>query len=674
MQRIDIVVGATFTADPLGDFAPLWSGVLGVDVGFSFTPFGQLHQQLLSADSVLRNSAAHKFVFVRWSDLAQAGDMESAASELTALLNGSGVTAWVVLFSEEADPSDQAANRILRSGLDPRFGVVEGNDIFALYGVASPFDETLEKTASIPFSMEGYGALSAAVVRRSYAAMRPPVKMVAVDCDDTLWDGVVGEDGVDGIRIGAGRQALQRRLSEQASLGRIVALLSKNDARDVDAVFSHRADMALALDDVLAREVNWRSKSENLSRITEEFGVGDDSVVFIDDNLLEIAEVNAAAPAVIAAAVPKGDAALVRFADHFWPFDGVPATKEDLTRTRMYREEAKRREQEKSATSLQAFIDSLDLDIDIAPAEEQDAPRLSQLTQRTNQFNLNLRRLTEEQLREWRSAPYNSLYRVSVRDRFGDYGIVGAIGVSVSGGDAVVELFLLSCRALGRGVEHRMAAFVGENAQAQGLSSVTFAYQVGPRNKPARTFLDALSASPSIAPQRLASTVFAPEAGKQTLETKAAKSSSSKTVRAVDWSRITGDLATGAGIASALAARLQRKRPSVPSPFVAPSPGLERDIADIWAQVLGVSPIGVRDPFTALGGASLHLVRVHSMLSRILGRDIELTMLFECATIEQLALRLQAATQAPAAERAAFMRGARSAHGRRLKAAREGLS
>jgi FkbH-like protein len=629
---------------------------------------------LLAADGVLRRSETAAFILIRWSDLAGTTPPTDAARELSQVLNSAGGHA-VVFLCPEGDADDTGvADSVLRATLDPRFEVVDAREIFDRYDVSEPHDASANAVASVPYTMEAFAAFSAAMMRRAYLALRPPVKMLAVDCDNTLWQGVVGEDGVRGVCIGAGRQKLQFHLKEQAKAGRILALLSKNEERDVLDVFGKRSEMALSLDDILACGVNWRAKSKNLRDIAGRFGVGEDAIVVLDDNALELAEIKSAAPAVSTAQVPDREDEIARFVDHFWPFDLGRATKEDETRLQMYREDAARLDEQRSAPSLKSFIDGLNLKVDIFAAGETDFARLSQLTQRTNQFNINLRRFGENDLRDWAAAAGCSLYGVSVGDRFGDYGVVGLIGLSEAGADTAVELFMLSCRALGRGVEHRMAAFAAAEALGNGAGSVSFDYLEGPRNEPARLFLTAIDALKTVAPDRLARLQYDPPMERSQEPEQKRNTKTSQPPPQADWRRIACELTSGAAILAAQETMARRARPALSSSFVAPAPGLERAIAIIWERVLGVAPVGANDPFAGLGGKSIQLVRIHSSLVEHLDKNIEFTQLFECATVAQLARRISQGETSPSLERAALMRAARRAHGQRLKAARGALS
>ena len=684
LRDLKLAIGASFTADALGEFAPLWSKVLGAPVEISIAPYGRLYQELLNPNGVLRDEGAQRFLFARRSDLAGGDDADAGLRELVETVNAA-VGRFTIFLCPDKDGPDASSGRALREHLGPGCAVIDVGEIFTRYRVAAPDDPEADAAADVPYAPEAFAALSAEMIRRASATARRPLKLIAVDGDNTLWRGVVGEDGIDGVAIDEGARALQRRLKALAENGVILALLSKNDERDVAEILARREDMVLGAEDLLAVGVNWRAKAENLEEIAERFGVGDDAILFLDDSPVEIAAMRAARPGVLVGQIPQTPDEIARFAEHFWLLDPPPATQEDRRRMEMYRDDAARHDAARAAPTLQAFFSNLDLKVEIAEAGAGDMARLAQLTQRTNQFNATLARFSEHELNAWAASQSRQLFGVRVRDRFGDYGLVGVIGVEEEPGRLSVPLFTLSCRALGRGVEHRMAARIGALAVDAGAGSVAFSFIEGPRNAPAHVFLESVlpgerTHGEFIAPAKsLARLAFDPEANEPEISKHAGPQlprSSSDFVETdqTPWLQIAEELTSGAAILAAATAE-RTERPPLAVNYAPPAPGLERAIADIWGDVLQVAPVGAHDPFTELGGKSIKLVQIHSRLVRLLGRPIEFTLLFECATVAQLARRLHGdASALSAAEmRAAAMRRARLDHGARLRAAREAM-
>ncbi|MEX6633168.1 HAD-IIIC family phosphatase [Hyphococcus lacteus] len=682
-----LVVSATFTADLLNDVANFLAHDVGVPAGFTIAPYGQVFQQLLDPMSVLRqNNKSANVVCIRWIDLVQHASTETdyvnAAREIAAALTGFAHTVpCTVLICPQHDMAAfaQSATAHLETALRnvKNVQLIFASSVFDAYGVDQPYDQRGDKTGHIPYTAEAFAAIGTWLLRQYHAHSRTPLKMVAVDCDNTLWSGVVGEDGAEGIVIDDGAIALQARLAALAEAGVIIALLSKNQAADVDTVFSTRADMRLRPEHILDRTVNWQSKAENLSALAAKYAVGHDAIAFLDDNPIECAEMRSRLPAVQTIEIPKNRENLPSFVDNLWVLDHTATTHEDRKRIQMYQENVARNDSQNAAVSFADFLAGLELEIDIHCVNKDSIDRVSQLTQRTNQFNINLKRLSVDDLRH---AP-EEVYSVSVRDRFGDYGIVGAMSGHVDNSVYKVDLFLLSCRALGKGVEHKMLAHLGARALGFGCTELIVDYTEGPRNQPAKYFLEAsFSRSvmsgqlPSTDPSVLADLTFEPT--ETALSMPVPKNVTSDKKNFADAYQFIADkLTTGAAIVGAFSAG-RRARPELGIPFMAPSTNIERNLSAIWEEVLNVTPIGVGDDFQDLGGKSIHLVRIHSLMAERFGYALDLVTLFAVSTVKQLAVRIgdnvggTTKVDARASDRAAKMKTART-HNRRRMSRRE---
>ena len=329
-------------------------------------------------------------------------------------------------------------------------------------------DALRDRIGHIPYRDEYFHVLATLAVRHGYARVAPLRKVVVVDADNTLWSGVVGEAGADGVAFDESHRALHRTLVRLAQSGLLIAICSKNEEDDVWEVFETRPDLELRREHIVAAEINWQSKSQNLRGLASRLNLGLDSFVFIDDNPVECAEVRAHCPEVLTLEWPRDPAAAMRLLEHTWELDAVEATAEDTRRTEMYREELQRRDLREGTLTLREFLDSLDLRIEIAPVTADDLRRASQLTLRTNQFNFTTRRRDEAEMQALLSSGRHEIRIVRVRDRFGDYGLVGLIVAECADEQLVADTFLLSCRVLGRGVEHRMAAEFGRMAARSG--------------------------------------------------------------------------------------------------------------------------------------------------------------------------------------------------------------
>ena len=371
--------------------------------------------------------------------------------------------------------------------------MIAGLESTATYDCADYYDARGDELGHMPFTAAGHALLATLVARAAHARLTSPAKVVVVDCDNTLWDGVCAEDGARGVRVKASHAALQRFLIGLQDRGVLVCLCSKNEPADVWAVFETNPDMLLKREHVLVSRINWMPKSQNLEDLASELNLGLDSFVFIDDNPVECAEVQAHAPEVITIQWPSDDVAASRFLEHLWRLDQPRTTAEDERRTVRYRQEIARRQLQRSGIGLEAFLETLDLQITIAPMTPEQLPRTAQMTERTNQFNFTTIRRTEAQLRALASEGA-LIDVVDVRDRFGDYGLVGAVIARVDRpNDAlIVDTLLLSCRVLGKGVEHEIVRHLGRLASREHLSSVRLPFRATARNTPARAFAESL--------------------------------------------------------------------------------------------------------------------------------------------------------------------------------------
>lgn len=324
----------------------------------------------------------------------------------------------------------------------------------------------------------------AQAIRERHTARK---KVIVLDADNTLWGGIVGEDGVDGVAIdrqypGSVYRRFQMQLRDLSETGLLLALVSKNNPADVEEVFDRR-EMPLTRAHFSAVKVNWNPKSDNIAAIAEELNLGRDSLIFIDDNPFELEQVRAAFPEVDVYQFDgsRTDQALGLLAS----IPGLKTwsvTSEDRAKVEQYRQERQRTEAREQAMSLDDYLASLDLQLEIGVNRRSQIKRLSQLTNKTNQFNLTTRRYSESDID--RLMGRGQVFDVRLRDRFGDMGIVGVVIVA----DGEIDTFLMSCRALGRGVEAQILAWV---CSAAGRSDLTASYWPTSKNVMTAQFFDA---------------------------------------------------------------------------------------------------------------------------------------------------------------------------------------
>ena len=329
------------------------------------------------------------------------------------------------------------------------------------------YDERMWCLASMPFSLKGLRAL------RNLLALH---KVLALDLDGTLWRGVIGEDGVDGIVLDS---ELSRQLRALRERGVLLALLSRNNPEDVEAAF---AQGILDRADFVAMRIDWQDKAENLSRIAAELNLGTDAFVFVDDNPAERACMRAAHPEVAVTEFPP------RLEDYF-PRRALTA--EDARRTEQYRQEAARRDFAVGLT-VADYLAGLDLRAEIHPLREAEIPRVAQLAQKTNQFNVTTHRYTEDDLRRFMVAPDRTILAVHAGDRFGEQGLVAFVQVTRAGTAAHIVDFVMSCRVMNRTLEVAIEAELERTLRAQGVTMLTAEYVPTAKNVPVRDLFEAL--------------------------------------------------------------------------------------------------------------------------------------------------------------------------------------
>jgi FkbH-like protein len=353
-------------------------------------------------------------------------------------------------------------------------------------------------SADAPFSASGYNCVAQLASRQLAAQFTPRKKVLVVDLDNTLWDGVLGEDGPDGIAYrpdgykGRVFHSVLTHLKSLSETGILLAIASKNDEADVLAVLA-RDDFPLKLSDFTAHRIGWDPKPDGARSIAAELDLGLDAFVFLDDSTAECELMRRTLPEVTTVLVPPTLSDYPECLRAIEGFDRAQLTDADRQRKESYQQARQRRQFEARTTDLDAFVRELQIKVELFPASESHMDRVAQLFARTNQFNLSGIRYRREELQPLAEVP-TRLLCVAYADRFGSSGLVGALVFSQSGGRVDVENFVLSCRVLGRKVENAVMAAVAARFHSTGHSTIHFNYRASERNAPARDFLASLGA------------------------------------------------------------------------------------------------------------------------------------------------------------------------------------
>ncbi len=320
-------------------------------------------------------------------------------------------------------------------------------------------------------------------------------KCIVLDLDNTLWGGVVGEDGINGIALsleepGASFVSFQQALRDLYDRGILLAISSKNNEADaLDAIRTH-PNMILKEPHFAAHRINWKEKAENIKELAQELNIGLDSMVFLDDNPVERELVRTALPDVAVPDLPADPREYTRMLHSLPYFASNAVTDEDKMRGNMYVTERLRREAEKKFENKNEFLKSLSLEVRIGRNDESALARLAQMTEKTNQFNTNKIPHSEDTLHSFMQDGLHEVFHAHALDRFGDHGIVALAIVTKEETTWVIETMLMSCRVFERGIEDALLYAIAQAAQAEGAHMLALPVVPSEKNEPARTFAE----------------------------------------------------------------------------------------------------------------------------------------------------------------------------------------
>jgi FkbH-like protein len=509
---------STFTVNPLGPYLGSALAGSGFQPSIDIGPFDQIQQSLLFGDV-----GSHSDLVVVWARLEELwsgqwplldGDADAGAGALVEIgelcvrcAADQGVTVVVVLpavpeyvplgVGDAGNPfgvlaSAHKAREDLRRTVSGSPGVLvfDAEAVVREIGSRNAADHRRMAAATIPYTEETFALVADRLARLVNLDRRGAKKVAVVDADNTLWGGVVGEEGAAGVDLseqgpGMSYRSFQRYLLDLRRAGTILAVASKNNEADALEVFERR-EMALKVGDLAAWRINWDPKSANLIAMAEDLNLGTSSMVFIDDSAMERAEVEANVDGVTTLEMPEDPAGWLDSIVGSGALDRLPPTGSDLGRAESYAQET-RRVQARKSTDIGEFLRSLDLKVAIFEPATTDLGRLAQLVAKTNQFTLGGYRHTEAEVAALAGRSDVALRLVHAKDNFGDYGIIGALIITgVGSKTASLDTFVLSCRAMGRGVEDSMlSAAVELSTGSLGVNVIETA-----KNRPLRSWLE----------------------------------------------------------------------------------------------------------------------------------------------------------------------------------------
>lgn len=392
----------------------------------------------------------------------------------------------------------QEINQALRRIAGEQSGVyiLDYDALVARHGRLPWHDERKWLTLRLPIASPYLMTMASEWLRFLHPVLGRVCKVLVTDLDNTLWGGVIGETGLEGIQVGAEHpgaayRALQRVMLDLYRRGVILAICSKNNFSDAMEVLEKHPGMLLRPHHFAARRINWNDKTQNLREIAAELNVGRDSLAFIDDNPVERARISDEFPEVTVIDLPSDPSRFAQALRECPVFERLAVSSEDRERGRYYGELRQRVELQRNASSLEGFLRSLQQEVEVAPVTAEMLIRVAQLTQKTNQFNLTTRRYSEQQIAEMAATPDWSVHSVRVKDQFGDNGIVGVLMTHDTGEVREIDIFLLSCRVIGRTIETALLSFLVESARARDMKQLQGWFLPTKKNAPAREFYPA---------------------------------------------------------------------------------------------------------------------------------------------------------------------------------------
>ena len=368
-------------------------------------------------------------------------------------------------------------------------------------GEAAVRDAKMYCIAKMPFRTDILSHIAKQITDTVLAASGSFKKCIVLDLDNTLWGGVVGDDGIDGIQIGElglghAFSAFQLWLKELKNRGIILCVCSKNNESAAKEPFLHHPEMVLKLEDISVFVANWEDKASNIRHIQSVLNIGMDSLVFLDDNPFERSVVRNLIPNITVPELPENPEEYVDYLRSLNLFETVSFSEEDRVRTQQYRAEAQRVSLQSQCTDYDAYLQGLEMVAEAKPFDSFHFPRIAQLTQRSNQFNLRTVRYTEQEIAAIAADPnYVTIY-FTLRDKFGDHGLISAVIMQKLSDRLFVDTWLMSCRVLKRGMEEFIINKMLSVAAEHGFDTVEGEYLKTAKNAMVANIYEKLGFSP----------------------------------------------------------------------------------------------------------------------------------------------------------------------------------
>jgi FkbH-like protein len=519
----------SFTLEPALPLLRADAFVHGIDLTVQLGDFNAYAQEILDPDSSLYRFAPDAVILAaRTADLApdlwhEYPDLALEAVPAVVRRVSNSFRQWVRAFRERSSAAlvvhslelpacpgmglldaqentgqsaaIQQINQELRQIASEHRGVyaLDYDGLVARHGRLHWHDERKWLIARMPIAANHLVYLAREWLRFLVPLAGKTAKVLVTDLDNTMWGGVIGEDGMTGIKLGseypgAAYQNLQRAMLDLARRGILLAICSKNNLEDAMEALENHPGMLLMPKHFAAVRIDWNDKAQNLREIAAELNVGMEALAFLDDNPVERQQVRSALPEVTIVDLPEDPHAYAAAVRDCPVFERLSLSSEDSQRTTLYAVRRKRSQAEQTFQSKEDFFRYLEQDAEVLPVSPATLARVAQLTQKTNQFNLTTQRHTEQQIADMAARPGWQVLSIKVRDRFGDHGLVGVAITRDQAETCEIETFLLSCRVIGRTVETALLSHVAKGAVARGRQRLAGRFSPTGKNAPARDF------------------------------------------------------------------------------------------------------------------------------------------------------------------------------------------
>lgn len=371
--------------------------------------------------------------------------------------------------------------------------IINLNGLFNKFGQNNLFDYRLYYLAKSKWNKKGLDELSNLYLSHLKAYFGIRKKCIAVDLDNTLWGGIIGQDGIENIQLsndGVGKSFydFQLALLNFYQQGIILSICSKNSENVVQEVFDKHPFMILKPEHFAVKKINWNNKADNLIETAKELNIGLDSIVFLDDSKFERELIKQQLPEVEVPELPEDPSLYTKFLKELDYFNFHKLTDDDFKRNETYRLNSERKKVESSFNDIKDYLRSLQMKIEIKEIDNFTFPRIVQLIQKTNQFNTTTKRYTESEITQMRNSDKWKIYSFSVSDKFGDNGIVGVFILETNKENSVVKIdsFIMSCRVIGREIENAILFYIIKKAKEFDLDKITAEVIPTPKNEPCR--------------------------------------------------------------------------------------------------------------------------------------------------------------------------------------------